>query len=143
MIATISVEAKCKMCGCVIVAKSDTQCPQEWIEKLKPMLTCNKCYDRHQRRRNAEDKLYTGCKLLLFEKLDAEKREKVVRLIRIALHDYGKWLAEHHEEPEYHFSHEVFDLVIEKPDQLFMILKLYRKTVRGIYASKQTQQSSE
>lgn len=130
---TTSLEAKCRMCGNVIVAKADADCPDQWVEKLKPMLTCNRCYDRHDRRRKAEDKLYNASKLLNFEKMTPDKREAVIQAIRKALVDYAKWLAEHYEQGEYHFSSEVFDLIIEKPEQLFVILKMYRKTVRGIY----------
>lgn len=130
---TKSFEATCRMCKGIVVAKFDTECPVEWMDKLLPMLTCQKCYDRLEKRRGAEDRLYSATKSLQFEKLKDGARERIISRIRIAMIDYARWFADECGEAQYHFSDSLVDDITQDPNQLFNILAEFRKRVRAVY----------
>lgn len=56
----ITLVAKCPRCGTEIHPKVDPICPQEWVEKLFPMVHCNRCYDTQRAQEEAERKKKTS-----------------------------------------------------------------------------------
>lgn len=130
---TRTIEAHCKICKTTISAKADFDCPQIWIDKLLPMITCNRCYDLQERRIKAEVQIFRSTKLLRLLKKGSDPREKVLTALRMALTDYARWLADMHRQGEFHYSEETFDMIVEQPERCGLILKKYRETVRDIY----------
>lgn len=125
---TISVEYVCKICRQPGVAKFAIVCPQEWLEKLHPMLTHDRCFDRHVGFVKAGDRLVAACLEIARGSKDSVK---IAASLSGLARSYAKAFSDKHGTPMVY--HDDFtDLLREKPEQVGRILAHYRKQVFSV-----------
>ena len=50
------IQHRCRHCSRPITLRADRDCPQEWIDKLALIASCNPCFDRHEEERRAAER---------------------------------------------------------------------------------------
>lgn len=126
-----SVGYTCKVCKKPGVTKFGVNCPQEWLDKLHPMLTHNKCADVMVNFQKAGDRLVFAC-------LDIARgsagSDKLARSLDSLTRAYAKAFADRHDTAMV-FSVDFTDMLRLKPEDVGTILAQYRKQV---FASQQS-----
>ena len=120
----------CKHCKRQGMARAAWDCPQEWIDKLFPALTCNQCFDAHQQEFRAVDSISRLCAILVRRPVNQLERNEIrqglieaTRLFTSAVATLGN-----HEQV---WQIDLVDLLMEHRDEWGRVLFNYRK---GLHA---------
>jgi hypothetical protein len=142
---------ECKLCRQTSVAETEDgdNCPPDWIERLKKLLTCNPCSDLRSRFRTAERQIYDACTKLVRMKLmrvseeDRQLiRKKVDQALRHCTLRYAQAMAVYRKLPKYVWDEDFVFQLMEKPDDATGILRRYRAMLKSNFQPVQTEYQS-
>lgn len=125
----------CKMCGQPGQAKYDSDTPQPWVNKLKALLTCDRCYDYISVRNKLRSDIY---KCAMRVKTVRDRRivdmDEVLKKCRRDLLDltrsFAKLVCGHYKRP-FLWEPEFVDQLMDLPDKAIKILKLYEENIKS------------
>lgn len=85
----MNISYNCKICGKPGVAKADDNTPSEWLPKLSPLLTCNRCSDMRKELIDSARAIGRLCQSLvrmtaMMEDEEAASRQGKIRVRLIA-----------------------------------------------------------
>jgi hypothetical protein len=127
-----SIAYTCKLCRQPNVAEIAEDAPKNYVDRLRPLLTCNPCFDRREKFRNAEAAIYRMCERLL--RADGQQIERLrsvaSEVLKSATRAYAEAMAEYRHLPAVVWSNDFVDMLIERPEKAGFFLKQYRDRLR-------------
>lgn len=80
-----NIHYNCKICKRPGIAKAALDCDPEWIDKLAPALTCNRCFDLRERKNKATETIFRACSLIIQAEGSRDVSERIKPKAREAL----------------------------------------------------------
>lgn len=123
-----SVPFTCELCGKPGAARFWRECPQEWLEKLHPMLVHNACHDANRGFRRAEEAIGNACMEIY---LRTSGSDRLDRALDGMAKRYAEMFARRHGTPMV-FSSDFTEMLRARPGDVAKILHQYGKQVRAM-----------
>lgn len=126
----LQVLAKCKFCHIPLTLRIDpdgANSPMFNIEKMLPFAACNRCADYYTKVRSLGEIIRdVALTFLSKRKSDAEarSREQLERQTK----SYVGLVCDHYRVPR-QWDKEFSDIIVEKPESVYIILRAYRKQI--------------
>lgn len=124
-------DTTCKLCGTKVVARWPDDAPQDWVDRLAPMLVCNPCADSHRKKNDAQSEILTKC--FSYARLSTSDQGKEISRLRSALliltRSYADAVAYIARAPAVVWSEDFVDILISKPEQAGRTLREYRRSI--------------
>jgi len=123
-----SVPFTCELCGKAGAARFWRGCPQEWLEKLHPMLVHNACYDAMRGFRRAKERIESACMEIYLRTKGSDKLDRALDGIA---RRYAEAFATRHNTPMV-FASDFTEMLRARPGDVDKILVQYGKQVRAM-----------
>lgn len=134
----MTITQPCKVCKRELALEADEQCEPHWLKVFLAMVVCNRCFDLREERNDITRKIYALCQYLRaldgFKLKDEDKRRKRSQVrdrLTVRTKEYARWFRKVLNGHTEVWSDEFVDLLMDKPDQADVLLKMYRDGARA------------
>ena len=118
----------CELCGKPGAASFWRECPQEWLEKLHPMLVHNACFDAMRGFRRAKERIQSACMEIY---LGTHGSDKLDRALDGIARRYAEAFARRFNTPMV-FASDFTEMLRARPGDVDKILHQYGKQVMAM-----------